>query len=120
MLTVENDWVQYEATTPVRRVAVRGGANCAVRIPTVRERPVPVLRSAQAARSLPASRAAAARLLPAASVRTDRALRLTRRGRLVLVVLPALLAASVATIAAGAAGADGVHMSTGSAAVAGR
>ena len=100
MFTVQDDWIEYEEVEhgsaqllpmPARRAAVRGGAACAQRIPVT---------SAQ--RSAPALQRAAVR--PAASQRTAAAqparLRLTRRGRIVLVVLPALLALSGALLAA--------------------
>ena len=83
MLTVQDDWIQYEAI-PARRPAVRGGAACAQRLP--------VQCRAEAPRTRPAI-ASAPR--PTADGATRRArLRLTRRGRLVLVVLPCLLAAT--------------------------
>lgn len=91
MITVENDWIEY-APVPVRRTAVRGGAVCAQRVPVVRaERPAPTrpvaLRSGGPA--VVAHRAAPAR---------QPRLRLTRRGRVVLVVLPAVLALSSAFV----------------------
>ena len=81
------------AAVPARRVAVRGGAACAQRMPVVREtsrrlgtaargRPFPVTVRSPAPSTRCRRRGAAPRL------------RLTRRGRVVLVVLPALLALS--------------------------
>lgn len=87
MLTVQDDWIQYEAV-PARRIAVRGGASCAVRPPTVRSRTAPTgLRPA-------------APMRPRVMVERREAapLRLTMRGRLVLVVLPALLALSASLV----------------------
>ena len=98
MFTVQNDWVTYEeAVEPVaaRRVAVRGGAACAQRLPVAREpRAVPAPQRA-AARSTSAP-VVVPRTGPAgrpAPVTRSR-LRLTRRGRVVLMVLPTLLALS--------------------------
>ncbi|MGN6446768.1 LysM peptidoglycan-binding domain-containing protein [Amnibacterium sp.] len=94
MFTVQNDWIEYEAAepaavqlrpVPARRAAVRGGAACAHRVPVVRAPRVAGMPQAAAARS---GRAPAPRL------------RLTRRGQVVLVVLPALLALSGALLAA--------------------
>ncbi|WP_375387683.1 LysM peptidoglycan-binding domain-containing protein [uncultured Amnibacterium sp.] len=86
MLTVQNDWIEYEAEpVQARRVAVRGGAACATRVPVGTQRvrtpavPAPVARP----RTAGASR-----------------LRLTRRGRIVLVVLPSLLLLSGVLLAA--------------------
>lgn len=99
MLTVQDDWIQYEET-PVRHVAVRGGAACSQRIPVVRAavpaRPVLV--------AVPRPSTAASR--PAAAPRSrgaQRPLRLTRRGRLVLIALPALLVLSGAVVGTSAA-----------------
>lgn len=117
MLTVQNDWIRYEmseadmrtadlraahlgfgvrpvgaaiAAVPARRVAVRGGAACVQRGPVDRARPAPTSPVRHGAR-------------PAASARPPR-LRLTRRGRFVLLVLPALLALSGGLIALSAPG----------------
>ena len=96
MFTVQDDWIEYETaeferaqlqSVAARRVAVRGGAACAQRTPVVRVQPTSGPQRA-AARST------------AAPVRPAR-LRLTRRGRVVLVVMPALLALSGALLAAG-------------------
>jgi Tfp pilus assembly protein FimV len=81
VITVENDWIEY-APTPARRTVVRGGAVCAQRMPVATQRPRPVV--------------AAPVVRPAAAGR--RRLRLTRRGRVVLVVLPAVLALSSAFV----------------------
>jgi nucleoid-associated protein YgaU len=97
MITVENDWVEYQ-TVPARRTAVRGGGACAQRVPVVRAarpmapRPVPertVARAAAPTRPAPSARPA---------TRSAR-LRLTRRGRLLLVVLPSVLAATCGLVA---------------------
>jgi Tfp pilus assembly protein FimV len=102
MFTVQNDWIEYETeeferaqlrSVPARRVAVRGGAACAQRTPVVSMRPTAVPQRA-AARSV---RPVAVGSVPA--VRPAR-LRLTRRGRVVLLVMPALLALSGALLAA--------------------
>jgi len=79
MITVQNDWVEY-APVPARRTAVRGGAVCAGRLP------VEHLRSAGAPAA--SARPTVAHRAPA------RPMRLTRRGRVVLVLLPAVLALS--------------------------
>lgn len=102
MLTVENDWIRYEpdvtavraaeAVVPARRVAVRGGAACAHRTP---------LASTRVSPPAPAPARHAAR--PAKASRPGR-LRLTRRGRFVLLVMPALLALSGGLIALSAPG----------------
>jgi hypothetical protein len=106
MFTVQNDWIEYEETVvavPARRVAVRGGAACAQRLPVVRETrvaPAPqraATRSAAPGATRPAEPVRAAQT--ASAVRPAR-LRLTRRGRVVLVVLPALLTLSAAFLAA--------------------
>ncbi len=99
MFTVQDDWIEYEEAgraaaqlqaVPARRVAVRGGAACAQRLPvTSAPRPVAVPQRA-------AVRPAAATALGG---RRPAPLRLTRRGRIVLVVLPALLALSGALLA---------------------
>ncbi|HEY0374826.1 MAG TPA: LysM peptidoglycan-binding domain-containing protein [Amnibacterium sp.] len=90
MITVQNDWIEY-APVPVRRTAVRGGSVCAQRVPLAadRARPAAVPARAAGARQAVAHRAAAP-----ASPR----LRLTRRGRVVLVLLPAVLALSSALV----------------------
>lgn len=100
MFTVQDDWIEYEEVEhgsaqlqpmPARRAAVRGGAACAQRVPV-----------ASAPRLAAGPRPAAGRppvAHRAAPVRPAR-LRLTRRGRVVLVVLPALLALSGALLAA--------------------
>lgn len=100
MLTVRNDWIEYETdAVPARRVAVRGGAACAQRVPTARPSVLGVGPAAPAARP-PVLRATGPRPVVAAPARpvTRKApaarLRLTRRGRVVLVVLPSLLALS--------------------------
>lgn len=95
MLTVQNDWIRYEsgaiaaraaaAAAPARRVAVRGGAACAQRGPVERTRYSPTTVARHTAR-------------PVTATRPGR-LRLTRRGRFVLLVMPALLALSGALIA---------------------
>jgi hypothetical protein len=101
MFTVQNDWITYEeAVEPVavRRVAVRGGAACAQRLPVARDpRAVPAPQRA-AARSTsapvtPRGTGAAPTAARRAPVTRSR-LRLTRRGRVVLMVLPTLLALS--------------------------
>jgi len=84
VITVENDWIEY-APVAVRRPAVRGGATCAQRIPVASSRPA---AAPAAPRAVVAHRAAPK---PAR-------LRLTRRGRVVLVVLPAVLALSSAFV----------------------
>jgi nucleoid-associated protein YgaU len=94
MITVENDWVEYQ-TMPARRPAVRGGGACAQRVPVARAtrpispRPLPE-RSAVGRPAAPAR--------PARSARPAR-LRLTRRGRVVLVLLPSVLAATCGLVA---------------------
>ena len=85
MFAVQDDWIQYEGV-PARRQAVRGGAACAQRIPVVRAVPARPLR-------VVTGTPAAVRPVAAPSARR-RPLRLTRRGRIVLVVLPGLLALS--------------------------
>ena len=89
MITVQNDWIEYLPTecvpTPVRRTAVRGGVVCAQRVPVQR-------RAAVGPRALAKTRPVSHRAAPAAR------LRLTRRGRVVLVVLPAVLALSSALV----------------------
>jgi hypothetical protein len=85
MITVQNDWVEYQ-TVPARRPAVRGGGACAQRLPVVRA-PRPVAAPPAPKRvARPAKRPA-------------RRLRLTARGRLVLVVLPSILAATCSLVA---------------------
>jgi LysM repeat protein len=94
----------------VRPVAVRGGAACAQRTRFVTDRPSPV---APAPRSdgTPAGRSGGERVTAASTARRRAAgapsaqtarpearLRLTRRGRIVLVVLPAVLAATAALV----------------------
>jgi nucleoid-associated protein YgaU len=110
MFTVQNDWIVYEEAehgaaqlrpVPARRAAVRGGAACAQRIPVAGvQRPAPAPQ--RAAVRPAAARPVAAR--PAVAHRAARPkparLRLTRRGRIVLVVMPALLALSGALLAA--------------------
>jgi Tfp pilus assembly protein FimV len=100
MFTVQDDWIEYEEvehgsaqlrSVPARRAAVRGGAACAQRVP-VTSVPRPSTAPQRAAVRPPvAHRAAPAKPAP---------LRLTRRGRIVLVVMPALLALSGALLAA--------------------
>jgi nucleoid-associated protein YgaU len=99
MLTVENDWIEYEAV-PARRVAVRGGAACAQRLPVAAQRPV--LTPVRAVPDRPAVRPVPARPAGRAAGRAAKPapLRLTRRGRVVLIVLPSLLALSGALLAA--------------------
>ncbi|MDH2444985.1 LysM peptidoglycan-binding domain-containing protein [Amnibacterium sp. CER49] len=107
MITVQNDWIEYdvpERPVPVRAVAVRGGAACARRAPIAPVRPVsaaPAVRSVVAVRAVPAGPTpalpAVPRPAPAARAPKSR-LRLTRRGRFVLVVLPALLVATTALV----------------------
>lgn len=104
MFTVQNDWIEYEEAelaavrlqpVPARRVAVRGGAACAQRLPM-----------ASAPRAVAGPQRAAVRpavVRPATATPNARPaarLRLTRRGRVVLVVLPALLALSGVLLAA--------------------
>ncbi|MGN6741998.1 MAG: LysM peptidoglycan-binding domain-containing protein [Amnibacterium sp.] len=84
MITVENDWIEY-APVAARRTTVRGGAVCAQRIPVARAVPA----APGAGRVVVAHRAGSA---------PRRRLRLTRRGRVVLVVLPAVLALSSAFV----------------------
>ena len=84
MITVENDWIEY-APVAVRRTAVRGGATCAQRIPVASSRPA---SSSITPRAVVAHRAAP----------KQGRLRLTRRGRIVLVVLPAVLTLSSAFV----------------------
>jgi hypothetical protein len=110
MLTVQNDWIEYEETltramragatapgatstaaAPARRVAVRGGAACAQRTPVVGVRPT--------------AADARAAVRPAVGAR-QAPLRLTRRGRVVLIVLPALVALSGALLAVGSGPAE--------------
>jgi Tfp pilus assembly protein FimV len=95
MITVENDWVEY-ATVPVRMVAVRGGSACAQRTRVVTDRP----RAAAAPPRSGPTRAVDPRVQPAplAGRAPEPRLRLTRRGRVVLVVLPAVLAATSALV----------------------
>ena len=106
MFTVQNDWVTYEeAVEPVavRRVAVRGGAACAQRLPVARDpRAVPApQRAAVRSASTPTQVRRPGAEGAGRAVRQQRtALRLTRRGRVVLVVLPTLLALSGALLAA--------------------
>lgn len=96
MFTVQDDWIEYETdeferaqlrSVPARRVAVRGGAACGPRSPLVRAQPT----------SVPQRAAVLSTTTPARPGR----LRLTRRGRVVLVVMPALLALSGALLAVG-------------------
>ena len=98
MFTVQDDWIEYEEVgpaavqlqaVPARRVAVRGGAACAQRLPV-----------ASAPRLVAVPPCAAVRPIGAAARRRPAPLRLTRRGRVVLIVLPALLALSGALLAA--------------------
>lgn len=84
---VEDDWIQYEAM-PVRRTAVRGGAACAQRVPVVRV-------EASSAGPVRTTRRTTERPAPRTRVR------LTRRGRIVLVVLPALAVLSTAIVLGG-------------------
>ena len=81
MLTVQNDWIEYESTQ-VRRAAVRGGATCATRIPVISSRTGPRANPPWSVEPLVFRAAAPPRGRPA------RRLRLTARGRLVLLVLP--------------------------------
>lgn len=113
MLTVQNDWITYEPEAavrgaagadpePARRVAVRGGAACAERMPAVaslrprsasiRPRSAPI-RPRSASTTLP-TRAPRGTETPAAKSVRPAPLRLTRRGRVVLLVMPALLVLS--------------------------
>jgi len=105
MFQVQDDWIEYETaeferaqlqSVQARRVAVRGGAACAQRTPMVRLRP-----AAAPLRAAPRStdRSATAGRSTRAASRPTR-LRLTRRGRVVLGVLPALLVLSGALFAA--------------------
>jgi LysM repeat protein len=92
MLVIENDWIEYEATV-ARRSAVRGGAACATRFPAASVRSAPLLRAVPPL--VPAPRRAAA---------PKRPLRLTPRGRFVLLVLPTLaLLSAPAPVSASAA-----------------
>ena len=91
MITVQNDWIEY-ATVAVRPTAVRGGAACRQRSPMVVDRPRPAV-PVRAPRPVVQPMAAPAR--PAAA---RPRLRLTARGRFVLVVLPAVLAATAALV----------------------
>src|SRR4051794_9938198 len=94
MIIVENDWVEY-APVPVRPVAVRGGAACAQRTRLVTDRPRAAAPARRPAPVQPASRPAP---LPRRQPQPAPRLRLTGRGRLVLVVLPAVLAATTAIV----------------------
>ncbi|GAA2754482.1 LysM peptidoglycan-binding domain-containing protein [Amnibacterium kyonggiense] len=105
MFTVQNDWIEYEEAelaavrlqpVPARRVAVRGGVACAQRVPVTSAPRVVAGPQRAAVRPAAVVRPAAARSVAAPAPR----LRLTRRGRVVLVVLPALLALSGALLAA--------------------
>lgn len=104
MFTVQNDWIEYEETVvavPARRVAVRGGAACAQRLPVVRETRVASVPQRAAARSAgPVAVGRDARTAAPARTARPARLRLTRRGRVVLVVLPTLLALSGVFLAA--------------------
>jgi nucleoid-associated protein YgaU len=91
VITVQNDWIEY-APVPARRTAVRGGSVCAQRVPLAAGRSEAAPSTAPRPRPTVAHRAAA----PAP------ALRLTRRGRVVLVLLPAVLALSSAIVGASA------------------
>ncbi len=100
MFTVQDDWIEYEEVehgsaqlrpVPARRAAVRGGAACAQRLPVASAPRLVVVPQRAAARPPVAHRAVQAKAAR---------LRLTRRGRIVLVVLPALLALSGALLAA--------------------
>jgi hypothetical protein len=99
MITVENDWVEY-ATVPVRMVAVRGGSACAQRTRVVTDRP----RAAAVAVAAPPCSGPMGTVdprvqpAPLAGRAPEPRLRLTRRGRVVLVVLPAVLAATSALV----------------------
>jgi LysM domain len=97
MITVQNDWIEYAEVqvraVPARQVAVRGGAACAQRPRIVTERPRTVAPApAPVARRPVAPPAVSARRQP------EPRLRLTRRGRLVLIVLPAVLAGTAALV----------------------
>jgi nucleoid-associated protein YgaU len=110
MFTVQDDWIEYEEVehgsaqlvpVPARRAAVRGGAACAQRLTVVSAprlapaAPRAAVRPSVTGRPLPAGRPSGG------AVRSEPGrLRLTRRGRIVLVVLPALLALSGALLAA--------------------
>ena len=83
VITVQNDWVEY-AAVPVRRTAVRGGGACAGRIPVSAQRVRPAVVPEASSHGTTAHRAAP--------------LRLTRRGRVVLVLLPAVLGLSSAFV----------------------
>lgn len=96
MITVENDWVRYE-TVPVRPVAVRGGAACAQRPRMVTDRPRAAAPVPVPTRSTTQLRRTGRSAAPAVGGKPPR-LRLTRRGRLVLVVLPAVLAGTSALV----------------------
>ncbi|HEV7623247.1 MAG TPA: LysM peptidoglycan-binding domain-containing protein [Amnibacterium sp.] len=90
MITVQNDWIEY-APVPARRTAVRGGAVCAQRAPLAGDRRGP-------AHPAPAARRASARPTVAHRSASPGRLRLTRRGRVVLVLLPAVVALSSAFV----------------------
>ncbi|MGT2424611.1 LysM peptidoglycan-binding domain-containing protein [Amnibacterium kyonggiense] len=108
MLTVQNDWIEYEEAeaavvglqaAPARRVAVRGGAACAQRLPVASaSRGVAAVRPL-VVRPAAVPAAGAGRSRPAPTSAPRRRLRLTRRGRVVLTVLPALLVLSGALLA---------------------
>jgi nucleoid-associated protein YgaU len=89
MITVQNDWIEY-APVPARRTAVRGGAVCAQRAPLEADRPRAV--------AAPAARSARPAVAHRPAAPAPHRLRLTRRGRLVLVLLPAVLALSSAFV----------------------
>ena len=97
MITVENDWVTYEPQA-VRPMAVRGGAACAQRPRTVTQRPAPVAPARSTAPSRPGVARIAQPGLPQPRRAPERRLRLTRRGRVVLIVLPAVLAGTAALV----------------------
>jgi hypothetical protein len=101
MITVENDWIEYAAVqvraVPARQVAVRGGAACVQRPRVVTERPR-ALALAPVPTPLPAQNRQQGRSASPARTQPAPRLRLTRRGRVVLIVLPAVLAGTAALV----------------------
>ena len=93
MMMIENDWIQYDAT-PVRRVAVRGGATCSARFPAANDRAGGAATARWSVDPLTPGRS----MVPAGRTPPKRRLRLTARGRLVLLVLPALSVLSAALV----------------------
>lgn len=95
MLTVQNDWVEYEELA-ARRPTVRGGAACG-RARASTPRPAAAVLGPQVL--LPVTDRPTRSVLRPVAQPPRRRLRLTRRGRFVLVVLPALLAVSGSLLA---------------------